>query len=65
MKAKQILSIKKKEKKQMRNLSDELLGKCYIDALTGKFHCSLCNNVVHIDLSRGIVFCPVHGMLIQ
>ena len=63
MKVKQI-SVCKNEKNQIYDLLDELFEKCYIDALTGKFHCKLCNNVVHIDLSRKIVYCSIHGMLI-
>ena len=62
MKARPTL-ISKKEKDQMHNLLDDLFEKCYIDALTGKFHCKLCDNVVYIDLSRKIVYCSIHGML--
>jgi hypothetical protein len=63
MKTKQI-AIVKKERNLIHDFLDELFEKCYIDALTGKFHCKLCNNVVHIDLSKKIVYCSVHGMLI-
>jgi len=63
MKAKQI-TITKKEKEKIHDLLDEIMDKCYIDVLTGKFHCKLCNNVVYIDLSRRMVYCSIHGMLI-
>ncbi len=45
-------------------LLDQLLKKCYIDALTGRFHCRACHNIVHIDWSRNIAYCSIHGMLI-
>ena len=63
MKTRQI-SISKGENKKIHNLLDNIMDKCYIDVLTGKFHCKLCNNVVHIDLSRRMVYCSIHGMLI-
>ena len=50
-------------KKQNHELLDKLLEYCYIDALTGRFHCKICHNVVHIDWSRQLVFCSIHGML--
>ena len=58
------VSINKSTKNNIHNLIDELFDKCYIYCLTGHFHCKKCNNVVHIDLSQKLVFCPVHGMLL-
>ena len=46
-------------------LLGQLAENCYMDLLTGEFHCRKCHNVVHIDLSRKYAFCPVHGMLIN
>ena len=31
---------------------EQLAENCYIDPLTGDFHCRKCHNVVNIDLSR-------------
>lgn len=42
----------------------QLFEVCYIDALTGGFHCNKCNSKVNIDLSRLYAFCPVHGMIL-
>jgi hypothetical protein len=63
MTTKQIL-VNKHEKQVRHELIDQLFERCYIDALTGKFHCKLCHNVVHIDLSKKLVYCSIHGMLI-
>lgn len=63
MKVKQI-SITKRKKEEIHDFLDGIMDRCYIDFLTGKFHCKLCNNVVHIDLSRRMVYCSIHGMLI-
>ena len=62
MKQKLIL-IHEKTKKQNHELLDRIADNCYIDLLTGRFHCRKCHNVIHIDWSRNIAFCPIHGML--
>ena len=49
---------------EIHDLFDQLFENCYIDALTGWFHCKKCDNAVHVDLARRYAFCPVHGMLI-
>ena len=56
--------INKTAKKNIHTLLDELFDYCYIDYMTGRFHCKKCNNVLHVDLSKKLVFCPVHGMVI-
>lgn len=61
--AKQV-SVCRDARDETHNLFDRLFENCYIDALTGRFHCEKCDNVVHVDLSRHYAFCPVHGMLI-
>lgn len=63
MRTKQIL-VHKNEREEIHQLLDRLFENCYIDALTGNFHCKKCKNVVHIDLSRRLVFCSVHGLLV-
>jgi len=63
MRKKQIL-IHENQKEDIHNIFEMLLEKCYIDPLTGKFYCKKCNTVVHIDLSKQIVYCPIHGLLI-
>ena len=63
MKNKQI-EISKSLKEANHDLLDQLLDVCYIDALTGRFHCKKCKNIVHIDWSRHIAFCSIHGMLV-
>lgn len=62
-KSRQILT-SAKTKKEVRNLLDELFETCYIDPMTGKFHCKKCNNSVYVDVSRKLVYCPIHGLLI-
>jgi hypothetical protein len=63
MTTKQIL-VNKHEKQEMHGLIDQLFERCYIDVLTGKFHCKLCHNIVHVDLSKKLVYCSIHWMLI-
>ena len=46
------------------DIFEQLVENCYIDVSTGEFHCRRCHNIVHIDLPRHYVFCPVHGMLV-
>lgn len=53
-----------KEKNQIQKIFYDLFEKCYLDNMTGKFHCKLCDNIVHINLSKKFVYCPVHGLLI-
>ena len=63
MKKEQIL-INKTSEKVYCDLIEQLAESCYIDVLTGRFHCKKCHNIVYIDLSRRYAFCPEHGMLI-
>ena len=49
--------------KANHELLEHLLKTCYIDVISGCFHCKACRNIIHIDWSRGIAYCPVHGML--
>jgi len=58
------IQVNKHEKHGIHELIDQLFKRCYIDALMGKLHCKLCHNVVHIDLSKKLVYCSIHGMLI-
>ena len=58
------VSLSKNDKKKYHSLLDKIFETCYIDPLTGRFHCKECNNAVHVDLSQKVVYCPVHGMLI-
>ena len=52
-------------KKSIHKQLDQLFENCYIDPLSGRFHCKKCDNVVHVNLSERVVFCSVHGMLIE
>jgi len=63
MRKKQVL-IHEKQKKDIHSILEKLFEKCYIDPLTGKFYCKKCKTVVHIDLSKNLVYCPIHGLLI-
>ena len=56
--------VSKENRKELHGLLDQILEVCYIDVLTGKFYCRRCKNVVHIDLSQKLVYCPLHGVLI-
>ena len=58
------VSISVHDKKKLHKTLDQILEACYIDSLTGKFHCKECKNVVHVDLSQKLIFCPVHGLLV-
>ena len=53
-----------KNRDQIHKILYKLFEKCYIDNMTGKFYCKLCDNAVHIDLSKKFVYCPIHGLLI-
>jgi hypothetical protein len=63
-KAKQNFKTRNKKKKIDKQL-DQLFENCYIDPISGRFHCKKCNNLVHVNLSKRVVFCSVHGMLIE
>lgn len=63
-KAKQNFKTRNKKKKIDKQL-DQLFDNCYIDPLSGRFHCKRCNKIVSINLSSRVVFCSVHGMLIE
>ena len=56
--------INKDERKKFHNLLDILFEACFIDVLTGKFHCKSCGNVVHLDLSKKLVYCLIHGFFL-
>jgi hypothetical protein len=58
------ICMSKTTKKNIHALLDELFDYCYVDYITGRFHCKKCKNIVYIDLSKKLVFCPVHGLLI-
>lgn len=60
---KQVL-IGKENINEMHDLLDRILEACYIDVLTGKFYCKRCGNAVHIDLSKKLVYCSIHGILV-
>ena len=62
MKTKQV-SISKNEYRLNHELLDTLIKFCYIDTLTGSFHCKKCNSIVHIDWYRTLAFCSYHGLL--
>ena len=51
-------------REEHNTLLAQLFAACYMDPLTGKFHCKKCHSVVQIDLSRFYAFCPVHGTLV-
>ena len=53
------------KKKKIHKQLNQLFENCHIDSLSGRFHCKKCNNVVHVNLSERVVFCSVHGMLIE
>jgi len=63
-KEKQIIKTRNKKKKIHKPL-DQLFENCYIDPISGRFHCKKCNNLVHINLAERVVFCSIHGMLIE
>ena len=63
MKQKQVL-MNKMRIEDNHKLLDRILENCYVDLLTGRFHCRRCHNVVHVDWARNIVFCSRHGILI-
>jgi len=52
------------KEKIIHSILEELFDNCYIDCLTGRFHCKRCNNAVYVNLSKKMVYCPVHGLLI-
>ena len=52
-------------KKEINEPFDQLFENCYIDPLSGRFHCKKCDNVVHVNLSERVVFCSVYGMLME
>ncbi len=55
----------KDTKKGVHKQSDQLFKNCYIDPISGRFHCKKCNKLVHVNLARRVVFCSVHGMLVE
>ena len=55
----------KNTKKNIHKQLDQLFENCYIDPISGRFHCNKCDNLVHVNLSERVVFCSVHGMLIE
>lgn len=59
-----VVGIKEKQQNKYEDL-EKILDCCYLDILTGKFHCKICHNVVAIDLSRFYIFCPKHGLLLN
>ena len=63
-KAKQI-QVTRYKKKGIQESLDHLFENCYIDPISGRFHCKKCDNLVHVNLSERVVFCSVHGMLIE
>ena len=52
-------------KKGFNKQLDQLFDNCYIDPISGRFHCKKCNNLVNVNLASRVVFCSVHGMLIE
>ena len=63
MKTNQIC-LKKTAKKNIHNLLDKSFEYCYFDYMDGHFHFKKCNNIIHVDLSKKLEFCPAHGMMI-
>jgi hypothetical protein len=63
-KAKQDFKIRNKNKK-IHEQFDQLFENCYIDPISGRFHCKKCDNLVHVNLAKRVVFCSVHGMLVE
>lgn len=59
MKQKHLL-VNKIDNKDIHRLLDKILENCYIDAISGKFRCKRCHNVVHIDWYRNKAFCTTH-----
>ena len=55
----------RKIKKDIHKQLDQLFENCYIDPISGRFHCKKCDNLVYVNLAERVVFCSVHGMLIE
>ena len=58
------VAVDKTVRRQNHEFLDRIMENCYVDVVSGKFHCKRCHNVVHIDWSRNIACCSIHGMLI-
>lgn len=48
------------QKKDKQKFFEQLLENCYIDHLSGNFHCKKCKTIVHIDWYRNLAFCRSH-----
>jgi len=61
--SKQLLVMGEESRKIKHSLLDQILDNCYVDNLTGQFHCKKCGLMIHIDWSQNLAFCPEHGVL--
>ena len=66
MKQKTKQNFKTRDKKnRFHKQLDQLFENCYVDPISGRFHCKKCNNLVNVNLSKRVVFCSIHGMLVE